>query len=91
MILSLLRPVIILSNSILKKYLFPDDYSVVDEHNENKERITMNVIWYSHKDKRSPQGMILLVSPDFSSTKFFAGRDAGHEAVVSYCKCPATK
>jgi hypothetical protein len=31
------------------------------------------------------------VSPDFSPTKFFAGQGAGREAVVSYCKCTATK
>jgi len=31
------------------------------------------------------------VDPDFSPTKFFAGRGAGHEPVVSYCKCSATK
>jgi len=30
-------------------------------------------------------------NPDFSPTKFFAGRGAGHEAVVSYRKCSATK
>ncbi len=29
--------------------------------------------------------------PDFSPPKFFAGRGAGHEAVVNYCKCLATK
>jgi len=35
--------------------------------------------------------LLYRTSPDFAPTKFFAGRGAGHEAVVSYRKCSATK
>ncbi|MFT5699766.1 MAG: hypothetical protein ACI8ZB_002632 [Desulforhopalus sp.] len=42
-------------------------------------------------DKLPANLLLGWISPDFSPTKFFAGRDTGHEAVIIYRKCSVTK